>query len=238
MLPHASDGEIIAFLDGEHASLAESVRRHLEECDACRERRDRFSEYATFVHTELSTISVPVVDQDLFAKRVASRARTSKPVWRRPRWVAAAAVAGLAAVATASPARRWLRSFVDRPAVNQSAQPTISPAMPKSSSGGSVSFVPTSAIFTLLLDSVPAAGVLVVETARDDKITASVVSGAATGGDAFVVLPAELRIRNTTQARASYHIAVPRSVTQFRAIVAGSVIFDGSAPASITLSRR
>ena len=98
--------------------------------------------------------------------------------------------------------------------------------------------MPADAIFTLRLDSVPAAGVLVVETTSDDKITASVVSGAATGGDAFVVLPAELRIRNAAQARASYRIALPRSVTQFRAVVAGSVVYEGGAPASITLSRR
>jgi hypothetical protein len=222
--------------------IAESARRHLDECDTCRERRDRLSEFAAVLREELSTISVPVVDEERFRRSVASRTterRGRVPLWRRQRWVAAAAIAGLAALAAASPARRWLRSFVDTPAARQSvSHPAVAPSSERSSAGGSVSFTPTSASFTLRLDSVPAAGVLDVEAGGDDKVTASVVSGAATGGDAFVVLPAELRIRNASQARASYRLALPRSVRRFRVVVADSVVFDGVAPATITLSRR
>ena len=241
--PHVPDGEIVALLDGELGTLAESHRRHLEECDACRERRERFSEYAALVRDELSTIAVPVVDEELFRRRVAlragtSRGRVSAPVWRRRRWVAGAAIVGLAALAAASPARRWLRSLVETPTVRQPADQPVSSSAEQSSSGGSISFTPTTATFTLRLDSVPATGVLHVEIAGDDKVTASVASGAGTGGDAFVVLPAELRVRNTSRARASYRVALPRSITHFRALIAGTVVFEGSAPASIDLSRR
>ena len=31
MPPHLADGEILALIDGEHGTLAESARRHLEE---------------------------------------------------------------------------------------------------------------------------------------------------------------------------------------------------------------
>jgi hypothetical protein len=90
-------------------------------------------------------------------------------------------------------------------------------------------------VFTVRIDSVPGAGSLVSAAASSDKITASVVDGAGTGGDALMVLPGEVRIRNTSTARASYQFTLPRSVTRLRIVIADRVMFDGPPTATVSL---
>jgi hypothetical protein len=81
--------------------------------------------------------------------------------------------------------------------------------------------------FTLRLDSLPRAGALTIERATANEISAPVTSGAGTGGDAMVVLPGELRLRNASSSRPSYTLTLPRDVIRLRVVVAGRVLLDG-----------
>jgi len=242
---HLSDGDIVALIDGERRLSAGADERHLAQCDVCRERRNRFSEYSSDIREDLSSVSIPIVDESAFRARVAEGLKHSRPrgsARRYPAWSAAAAaiVLATAAAAATSPARDWLRSLFDSRRVTQSApaQPPIPrPAAPELS-GSSVSFAATGAVFTVRLDATPLSGGLVARPAKDDNITATVVSGAGTGGDALVVLPGELRIRNTSAARASYRLDLPRTITRLRLIIADRVAYDGSPSTSIDLVPR
>ncbi|MGH9887958.1 MAG: hypothetical protein ACREBE_20665 [bacterium] len=98
-----------------------------------------------------------------------------------------------------------------------------------------MSFAPSGPHFTMRLDSLPADGQLTLERTGADEISAQVTNGAGTGGDALLVLPGELRVRNTSAARASYAVLVPRAVDRVTVVVGGRSIFDGAPPARVTL---
>jgi hypothetical protein len=78
---------------------------------------------------------------------------------------------------------------------------------------------------------------VVIARTTSERITAGVVAGAGTGGDAMVVSPGELRLVNTSAARASYSLSVPPSVLRVRVVIAGSVAFDGPPPANVIVGR-
>lgn len=87
------------------------------------------------------------------------------------------------------------------------------------------------------LDVTPAMGSLAIERTTADQISVQVASGAGTGGDDMVVLPSELRVRNTTSSRTGYRMSVSSSVTRVVVIVAGQTVFDGAPPADVKLAR-
>ena len=100
-----------------------------------------------------------------------------------------------------------------------------------------MSFAATDSTFTVRFDSVPAAGTMRANRTTGDQISARVATGAGTGGDAMVVLPGELRVRNASAARASYELELPALVTRLRVIIAEQVVFDGAPPAVIRLDQ-
>jgi hypothetical protein len=106
---------------------------------------------------------------------------------------------------------------------------------PEVRTGQTVSFAATSPDFTVRFDSLPRVGLLTVIGTAAPEISARVVSGAGTGGDAMVVLPGELRVQNTTSSLASYELRLPGIVTRLRVVVAGRVVFDGAAPTVVRL---
>jgi hypothetical protein len=175
---------------------------------------------------------VPPITADAFRRRLAqASAQGAVPRWRRAAWQAAAAVLIVAGAAAATgPIRVWMRHRTERPAPEQRS-PTPRPATTAleshDRSGAAVSFAARGPDFMVRFDSLPVAGTLTVDSATGPDITARVVSGAGTGGDAMVVLPGELRIRNSTGSRASYSLSVPHVVTRLRVIVAGSSVYDG-----------
>lgn len=238
--PHVTDGELIALLDDERGAVVEIGQRHLDECEACRARLNVLASQSSQVHSALSTILIPSVSEETFRRRIAAGTRRAVPLWRRPAWQAAAAgVILAAAAAAASPVRNWIRRRVEpvpvvRPVSPPPAVTTESQAANRS--GASVSFAPAGPTFSVRFDSVPSDGMMDVERTEDVNITARVVNGAGTGGDAMVVLPGELRVRNTTGSRASYRLSLPLTVTRFRAIVGGRIAFDGAAPAAVRLA--
>ena len=240
---HPSDGVLIALHDKERDDMFDEAReaelefgrRHVEQCDDCRARLVDIAAHSTHVREALASIPVPAIAADAFRHRLAqASARHTVPRWRRPAWPAAAAVlvvAGVAAAAATGPIRAWLRHRAERPAPEQRSPTLPRPAMPLESldrSGATVSFAATGPDFTVRFDSLPDAGVLTVESTTAADITARVVSGAGTGGDAMVVLPGELRVRNSTASRASYAVSVPSVVTRLRVVVAGHAVYDGA----------
>ena len=240
---HPSDGVLLALHDKERDDMfdeareaeLESGRRHVELCDDCRARLAAIAGHSTRVREALASIPVPSTTADAFRRRLAQPSgRRAVQRWRRPAWQAAAAVlvvAGMAAAAVAGPIRMWLRHRAERPAAEQRSPtlpPAVTPVESLDRSGATVSFAATGPDFTVRFDSLPDAGVLTVESTTAADITARVVSGAGTGGDAMVVLPGELRVRNSTASRASYAVSVPSSVTRLRVIVAGHAVYDGA----------
>ena len=240
---HPSDGVLLALHDKERDDMFDEAheaelafgRRHIGECDECRTRLAGIAAHSTRVREALACLPVPPITADAFRRRLAqASARRTVPRWRRPAWQAAAAVlivAGVAAAAAAGSIRVWLRHRAERPVAGQRSPTQRAAATPQESldrTGATVSFAAGGPEFTIRFDSVPVTGVLTVDSATAADITARVVSGAGTGGDAMVVLPGKLRVRNSTGSRASYAVSVPRVVTRLRVIVDGRTVYDGA----------
>ena len=240
---HPSDGVLIALHDKERDDMFDEAReaelefgrRHVERCDDCRARLADIAAHSTHVREALASIPVPAIAADAFRHRLAqTSARHTVPRWPRPAWQAAAAVlvvAGVAAAAATGPIRAWLRHRAEHPAAEQRSptqRPAATPQESVDRSGAAVSFAAGGPDFTVRFDSLPVAGMLTVDSTMAASITARVVSGAGAGGDAMVVLPGELRVRNSTSSRTSYAVSVPSSVTRLRVIVAGHAVYDGA----------
>lgn len=235
---HPSDGVLLALHDGERDETGgaelDAGRRHVERCGDCRARLAVIAARSSRVRESLSFIPVPADTTGALRRRVAAASgRRAVPLWRRPAWHAAGGmivIAGVAAAAATGPVRAWMRHRLESPMERGAPVQPPAAAAPQSvdRSGATVSFAATGPGFTVRFDSLPVAGLLTVDGTTADEISARVVSGAGTGGDAMLILPGELRVRNSTAARASYAISVPRVVTRLRVIVAGRVVFDGT----------
>lgn len=227
---HPGDGVLLALHDGEPGSGVAASRAHLERCAECRARVAVIARNSDHVHGALGLIQAPHISREDFNRRLArARGAAAVPVWRHPGWRVAAALVVLAGAAAASPMRHWFGRRRDtRPAAIDSVVLRPIPAVRAAeSAGATVSFAATGTEFAIRFDSLPESGTLTARRSNDANITARIVSGAGTGGDALVVLPGELRVRNATTSRAAYELILPNAVTRLRVIVAGRSVFDG-----------
>lgn len=240
MESHVSDGVLLALYDEQRDAELESGRHHLAHCVDCQARLDAIAARAKHVRGALAAIPAPSVAKAELRRRVVEAQKRSarRAISRRPGWLAAAAIVILAGAAAAFPIRIWIRGrLAESRTEHATPQPVVTPAaQPSNRSGATVSFATTGPDFSIRFDSLPAVGNITATRTPMDQISARVVSGAGTGGDALVVLPNELLVRNTSAARASYEVAVPAAVTRLRVIVAGRVVFDGAPPATISLN--
>ena len=240
---HPSDGVLLALHDDERDETLraelDAGRAHVEQCEECRLRVNAIAARSTRVRQALATIPIPSTSEDVFRRRVAASVDRPVPVWRRPAWLAAAAVIVLAGAAAASPIREWIRRHIGQSRIDvpPAALPVRPESAPTNRAGATVSFAPVGPAFTLRLDSLPAAGSLSATATTAATISARVATGAGTGGDEMVVLPGEIRVRNGSSARASYELSLPGVVTRLRVIVAGRTVFDGSPPVVLRLDR-
>jgi len=236
---HLTDGVLLALHDGESDDALEASHEHLARCTECRSRLDETAWRASAVRRSLESITVVALNENEFLRRVgATRSNRARPVWRRSAWQAAAAVIVVVAAAAASPIRAWIaRQHEPSRAKVVTASPLrrVDSARTESRSGTTVSFAPSGPSFTLRFDSLPAAGLLTIGGTASTAVSARVVSGAGTGGDDVVVLPGELRVRNSASSRATYSVSVPAAVTRVRVLVGGRSIFDGAPPAVVRL---
>jgi len=238
MESHVSDGVLLALHDEQRDAEFESGRRHVAHCVDCQARFDAIATHAKGVRGALAAISVPAGPKDELLRRVVEGQRPARRNLRRQGWLVAAAIVVLASAAAAFPIRQWMLGRRAETSTKRESPPIVAPAaQPIERSGATVSFAVTDREFTVRFDSLPAAGNLTSKRTTADQISARVAGGAGTGGDAFVVLPSELLVRNTSAAHASYEISLPSAVARLRVIVAGRVVFDGAPPATISLSQ-
>jgi hypothetical protein len=132
---------------------------------------------------------------------------------------AAAAILLLAGVAAASPARGWILERVlwhgsepttpHRVVTDQPPQP-----VPEQIAGSIVRFAPESDELVIRFAVRPAAGSLTLVVGEDVRSSAQIVSGAR--GEAFLVLPSELRVRNAPGSLAVYQVMLSPAVRHVR----------------------
>jgi len=94
-------------------------------------------------------------------------------------------------------------------------------AVAPSATATSVSFAPSGDHFLIQVSGYQQAGTVTVETAEVSEVTAEVRGGAAT--EDLVVLPDGLRIVNTMQSAANYHVVLPATLDEITVVVAGHV---------------
>ena len=229
--PHPSDGVLLALHDAESGGTLDAERAHVDQCAHCQTR--------------------------LAAIQTTRRPSDRRPSERPPPTQGSTSGACHSPLATAGDHGRGGARCGDghdggrgpaasldcrtheppeRPSRRRPALEDVSRMSQRPVSGPTLSFAVVGSGLVVRLDSMPAAGELTIEPAKTDKISARVSAGVGTGGDTMVVLPGELRLRNTTASRASYTLALPTDVARLRVIVAGRVVFNGSPPKQVKLT--
>jgi anti-sigma factor RsiW len=223
---HATDGDLVRLLDSETTAADADLAGHVAECQECGARLARFRLRSERVAAELRATDVPSVDaarlrppfdQASVARR--RRRRWAAALWSRPELRAAAALILIASVAAASPAARgWI---LDRVARLRGATPAprSEPRPSEQGTGGTVGArvwfeAPTGEELVVRFDAQPAGGTLALGVTDDDRASAQVIARAR--GEGFLVLPGELRVRNTGTSVADYRITLPPGVRRVR----------------------
>jgi hypothetical protein len=224
---HATDGDLIRVIDGELVDADVALGAHVAGCADCSARLNRLRSISSQVSDALRVVDVAPIDpvrirppfDDVGVARLRRRRRTVA-LWSRPGLRAAAALLLLAGVAAASPAaRRWIVERVSRLRGTTPA-PTAEPRQsssnqPGSSAGSRVWFAPpTGPELIVRFETRPASGRLVLQAADDDRASAQVVAGAS--GEALLILPGEVRVRNSAASVADYRLTLPPSVRRVR----------------------
>jgi anti-sigma factor RsiW len=220
MTVHLEDGTLVRQLDG---ALEEDeisvVPAHLASCGPCANRLATLGRRSQRLNQLLAATDVPVPSMTL---------RTSR--WFVPsRAVAVAAVVLLllaSAIIAVRPARAWIveRSLELWTLMTGGTDEVPAPddqVGTTSASATAVSFTPSGDHFLIRVSGYQQAGVVTVETAAVSQVTAEVRGGAAT--EDLVVLPDGLRIVNTIQSAADYHVLLPATLGEITVEVAGHV---------------
>jgi hypothetical protein len=219
MTVHLEDAILVRQLDGAlEDDEAAMVPAHLESCAKCADRlttlRLRFERLGEL----LAVTDMPVPTMTLRASRrfVSSRA------------IAAAAVVLVlvSAVVAVRPARAWIveRSLELWTIVTGGTKDALAPDdAPTTTSypATAVSFTPAGEQFFIHVSGYQLTGTVTVETAAVSQVTAEVRGGGS--GEDLVVLPNGLRIVNTVQSAAAYHVIVPATLGRITVEVAGHV---------------
>ncbi|MFN2564073.1 MAG: hypothetical protein ABR499_03570 [Gemmatimonadaceae bacterium] len=227
---HRSDGELIGLLDGEAGIGAADVAAHVDTCPVCSARLALLQQRAARLSAVLRLTEPPPADRtrllpapDRLA-RAGDRARR-RAIWWHPGLRAAAGILLVAGVAAASPARGWI---LDRVTGRRNELTPSTPGAtgsgparaPEQSAGSIVSFTGSSDELLIRFDARPAAGSLAVVAGEEPRSSAQIVSGGR--GEAFLVLPSELRVRNAAGSVADYELTVAQAVRRVRVQLGGS----------------
>lgn len=192
------EGVLVAYLDGVLEEDARSrVERHVDECDACRERLGTLERASARVGEWLAHHDPQV------PRRTAYRLHDGPGSGARGRWALAAGVV-LAVALAAGPARGWL---LERIGWDGGAEPAPEAALPVEEVSAT-SFAPRGATLTLSFEAgVPGRRVL-VRRAGDSLITLR-----APGPDvALLVGPGRVDVRDGEAAGRDYRLGVPEGV--------------------------
>ena len=221
---HASDGDLVALLDGDESLARPGIETHVDSCATCSARLAQLQERSSRLGELLSAIEVPSLERaHVFSSAriapAATRLGSRRALWSRPGVRAAAATLLLAGVAMASPARGWILDRVGgrQGVVTRQSRTVVTPRRVRSSEQGPASvvrFPSESDELLITFDARPVGGTLVIVAGEDNRISAQVVTRSR--GEAFLVLPSELRIRNATESLADYLVTVSPTVHRVR----------------------
>ena len=223
---HATDGDLVRVIDGELAAADAVLGAHVTDCAECSARLARLRSISDGIGDLLRATDVGPVDPmrirpPLDAVGVARlrRRRRAVAIWSRPGVRAAAALLLLAGVAAASPAaRRWIADGIGRLRGATPAPPTEprQPSRPSQAASGSrVWFAPpTGPELVVRFETRPASGTLALQGTEDERASVQVVARGSS--EALLVLPGEVRIRNSVTSVADYRLTLPSTVRRVR----------------------
>ena len=221
---HTTDADLVRLLDDEVPVDDAGAAAHVKSCGACRARLESLRRRSTLLSEALATADPPMPDvarlrpplDQLSLERVRRRRRS---VWSQAWLRAAAAVLLLAGVAAATPARRWVLEQVAR--LRGTARETVPTTVPlpqpvprAPAASSAVLFTPAGDELTITLVARQAAGTLELIAGQEPRSSAEVTSEPS--GEAFLVLPSELRIRNSAASRASYRVVLSTALRRVR----------------------
>jgi hypothetical protein len=197
---HATDGALVRWVDRQlDAVEAAALRGHLAECPVCRGRLAALGRRSRLV------------------SRALRRDGARRPNFQR--WAAVAA-AVLVVVVAVQPVRAWVAEGITAAwAALAGSRAPEPPASAASGDGGTVTFVPAAATFTLEIAATQAGGRLAIEFVSQEVASARISAGETAAS--LVVLPAGLRILNSPASRASYVLRLPARLTMVVVRVAG-----------------
>jgi hypothetical protein len=220
---HGTDGELIGLLDGDVDATRSMIGAHVDTCAACTARLTVLQQRADRLSDLLAMTEPPRIDRARLlpaSDRLASAyGRARRRAFWSPGMRAAAGLLLLTGVAAATPARGWILDRVpwrgsesttpDRVVTDQPPQP-----VPEQVAGSIVRFAPDSNELVIRFAVRPAAGSLTLVVGEDVRSSAQIVSGAR--GEAFLVLPSELRVRNAPGSLAVYQVMLSPAVRRVR----------------------
>ena len=227
---HLDDGALLRHLDGElEPAEAGNVEAHLAACARCRAELDAIAAAANRVAASLRLIDfAPEVDgsQTGVARRTASPAWHSSPIWR-----AAAAIALVAGLALAiAPVRAWIAErfglAADRTAdgVSRVTRMRPQPVRPRAPASGS----PSSRRATGSESSSRPRRQKARSISRPPPATRRAARSWARTTPISSSCPDGLGIRNQPFSTADYRVAVPRHMAAVEVEVAGRAEWRGS----------
>jgi hypothetical protein len=239
---HATDGDLVRLLDAEAAPSGE-LAVHVAECRECGDRLSQLRRRSERLAAELRATDLPPVDparirpplDQVSLARLRGR-RRAIALWSRPGLRAAAALLLLAGVAAASPAARgWIMERVSR---LRGAAPRMEPTPPRREGGARVGarvwFTPTDDELVIRFETRQAGGTLELVAGDEPRSSAQIVGDAS--DETLLVLPSELRIRNTSGSVASYRVVLSPSVRHVRVDAGDSA--HGGMPVDVTPGMR
>jgi hypothetical protein len=223
---HANDGELLALLDEQPIAQRSRLDAHVVHCQGCASRLDRLRIASGRVASAVASIETPPLDVTGMQRRPA-RLRSPRPVATNPgfAWRAAAIVVLAAGIAAASPLRGWVVRHVQTSAPSSSALPSRQAATPSpakvanSAAGAVVWFTAQASELVIRFDAIPAAGTLNLSQSSDRQASAQIAAGG--NSESLLILPGELRVRNSAGSTADYRVTVPTDVHTVR-LVAGT----------------
>lgn len=230
--PHIDDGDLIRLSDGECSpEEAQQIRDHIDDCSECRDNSDALAKasgaFSSLV-AELEPAAPLEVVREVDAGAPVLPQKTHRFRFGSPRVLKVAAVLAVTVlVFAATPARAlflqgWevLRSFVSA----TTSEAPISDEVPEDATpepSSVISFTPRGPTFRLEFMRRPASGMLVM--LFDSAATASAGLVGGDGTDGIILLPAGLRVHNSTNSFGSYQLRLPLSLSSVHVYVAGSV---------------
>jgi len=232
--PHIDDADLVRLLDNECApGEAQQMRAHIEICAECKNNAETLRQASELFSRSLSALDAQVVPAQSTPARAPTvgrkftRRETQFPFLSRRVLRAAAVLAAVALVFTATPARAWLvqgwetlKSLVmavpsEPPAETDGAE-TVDAA-----ASSLIRFNPRGPEFRLEFTDRPAGGMLMLIFDSTATASAGVVGGE--GDEEMILLPDGLRIRNSISSTVDYEVRLPLTVSLLEVRVAGSL---------------